>query len=150
MNRKEDMKICSICKIEKNSNDYYKTSSYCKLCNKEYYKEYNILNKTEKAAYYKEHKNEIAAYQKEYYNKHKAEYEARNKKYRKNDPLKVKARGILNYAVEKGELLRLPCAICGNLKAEAHHEDYTQPLEVIWLCRTHHKARHEEIKINLT
>lgn len=35
-----------------------------------------------------------------------------------------------------------PCVICGK-KAEGHHEDYAEPLEVIWLCRFHHSHRHQ-------
>lgn len=34
------------------------------------------------------------------------------------------------------------CRICGNLKSEAHHDDYAKPYDVIWLCRKHHIIRH--------
>jgi len=30
------------------------------------------------------------------------------------------------------------------MKAEAHHGDYTKPLEVQWLCKEHHWAHHNE------
>ena len=30
-------------------------------------------------------------------------------------------------------------------KAEAHHEDYSRPLDVVWLCSLHHHRRHAEI-----
>jgi len=33
------------------------------------------------------------------------------------------------------------CIVCGT-KAVAHHEDYEQPLKVVWLCQKHHMMRH--------
>jgi hypothetical protein len=30
----------------------------------------------------------------------------------------------------------------GTVKAEAHHDDYSKPFEVRWLCRMHHRAVH--------
>lgn len=48
-------------------------------------------------------------------------------------------------AVRSGRLHREPCACCGDEKAEAHHDDYTKPLDVVWLCRTHHRARHRDL-----
>lgn len=51
-----------------------------------------------------------------------------------------------NYAVSNairdGRLTRMPCEICGSEKSEAHHDDYTKPLEVRWLCRKHHLEHH--------
>jgi hypothetical protein len=42
-------------------------------------------------------------------------------------------------------MTRPPCRVCGNPKTDAHHDDYTKPLEVDWLCRLHHIARHKEL-----
>lgn len=47
----------------------------------------------------------------------------------------------LTRAVIEGRLVRQPCETCGK-KADAHHDDYSRPLEVRWLCRTHHAAWH--------
>lgn len=69
-------------------------------------------------------------------------------RYRKKYPEKAKARDHVNYALETGRLKR--SIICQRCKAEthceAHHEDYTKPLDVIWLCDTCHKKRHVEIR----
>lgn len=46
----------------------------------------------------------------------------------------------VSYAIRHGKLKKLPCQVCGDPKSESHHEDYSKPLEVIWLCRTHHIA----------
>ena len=45
-------------------------------------------------------------------------------------------------AVDLGLLNPMPCAECGAKKTDAHHEDYTRPLAVRWLCRRCHKAVH--------
>jgi hypothetical protein len=53
-------------------------------------------------------------------------------------------------AIKEGQLTRLPCRECGStIAVEAHHEDYTKPLEVQWLCRKHHARRHAEMNDKL-
>lgn len=57
---------------------------------------------------------------------------------------KCRAQALLKYAVDTGKVIPWPaCAVpeC-NEKPEAHHYDYSQPLEVIWLCRAHHRQTH--------
>ena len=69
-----------------------------------------------------------------------------NKKWRHTHGYKrdnVRARVF--WAIKKGKLFRKPCVICGELKVQAHHEDYDKPLEVRWLCNKHHRARHQAI-----
>jgi len=46
-------------------------------------------------------------------------------------------------AVRDGKLKKQPCEVCG-AKAHAHHEDYSKPLEVVWLCHAHHMERHRK------
>jgi len=45
-------------------------------------------------------------------------------------------------AIREGKLKQIPCVVCRNPKSEAHHEDYSKPLDVIWLCRRCHRAWH--------
>jgi hypothetical protein len=51
-----------------------------------------------------------------------------------------------NNAIAQGRLIRPDhCSECGNRplrKVEGHHPDYSKPLEVEWLCRRCHAARH--------
>lgn len=54
---------------------------------------------------------------------------------------KANCRSYLNVYIKRGKITKLPCQICG-ASAEAHHEDYDKPLEVIWLCRLHHLELH--------
>lgn len=54
----------------------------------------------------------------------------------------VRARTKINNAVRDGRAARLPCQICNQVRSEAHHCDYSQPLDVMWLCAVHHRAWH--------
>jgi hypothetical protein len=60
------------------------------------------------------------------------------RRFVKNNPEKVKAEQIASAARRRGFLIPEPCTICGALKVDAHHPDYSKPLEVVWLCRKHH------------
>ena len=44
-------------------------------------------------------------------------------------------------ALKDGRLKREPCA-CGNTRDMAHHDDYSKPLEVRWLCARCHAKEH--------
>jgi hypothetical protein len=57
------------------------------------------------------------------------------------------ARRKARAAVRAGKLTRQPCERCGDPKADAHHEDYSKPLDVRWLCRKHHAVRHCELDL---
>jgi hypothetical protein len=55
---------------------------------------------------------------------------------------KIRARRTVNDAIRRGKLLRQPCAKCGALKANAHHHDYSKPLDIQWLCSPCHGEEH--------
>lgn len=60
-------------------------------------------------------------------------------KYYKANQTKIKCRTAFNYAILTGKIARGPCEVCGSTtKIEGHHEDYSKPLEVNWLCKEHH------------
>lgn len=43
---------------------------------------------------------------------------------------------------------RQPCEVCGAFPhVEGHHEDYNEPLIITWLCKTHHKKRHQQLRV---
>lgn len=56
--------------------------------------------------------------------------------------MKQKARVAVAKAVKYGRLQMLPCNVCGNEKSQAHHPDYKNPLDVVWLCRECHAKEH--------
>lgn len=45
-------------------------------------------------------------------------------------------------ALKSGLLVKQPCAVCGSHEVEAHHPDYSRPLDVVWLCIPHHAEVH--------
>ena len=49
-------------------------------------------------------------------------------------------------AIKAGTLVRQPCEVCGALKVDAHHDDYSRPLSVRWLCRLHHAEHHAKAR----
>jgi len=78
-------------------------------------------------------------------------YAERIKKYAKEyaktykrEKVKQAARTILNNAVSRGKMLRpLNCEQCEQeLPVQGHHEDYSKPLDVIWLCVPCHGKAH--------
>lgn len=52
------------------------------------------------------------------------------------------AHGAVASALKRGLLVRGRCEVCGEERVEAHHDDYSRPLDIRWLCRTHHRRLH--------
>lgn len=67
------------------------------------------------------------------------------KKWAAKFPEKYIARYKLRNAVYGGKIKKFPCEVCGDVKSEGHHDDYSKPFEVKWLCLKHHKQRHTEL-----
>ena len=66
-----------------------------------------------------------------------------NEEYRRKYPERVTAYNLAQKNIKK----RQPCSVCGMSPAEKHHEDYTKPLEVTWLCKAHHQQLHARRRI---
>ena len=59
--------------------------------------------------------------------------------------MRKEARNYLNRLIRKGLMKRSNCEVCGSDKnLEAHHDDYSRPLDVVWLCRIHHDDYHHK------
>ena len=127
----EYVKLCSSCYVKKTANNFYRSAinrdglcGQCKTCHS---KKVNASKKNKRLLSYKQ----VAP--------HKKFWLQTNK-------LKRKAHQDVSYAIQKGKLVRQPCEQCGVTEhVVAHHEDYNKPLDVVWLCKHHHKERHLEI-----
>jgi hypothetical protein len=64
------------------------------------------------------------------------------RKWVEANPEKRRAQVAVGNALRRGKLVKGPCVFAaeGGCKGriEAHHEDYTRPLEVAWVCSGHH------------
>lgn len=49
---------------------------------------------------------------------------------------------ITGNAIRDGRIKKMPCEVCGDPQVHAHHDDYMKPLDVRWLCPSHHRQWH--------
>lgn len=69
----------------------------------------------------------------------------RSRNWARLHPDGIKAHGLVWQALKSGKLKRADCCeVCGggNGYLKAHHEDYSKPLAVTWLCGPCHKTLH--------
>lgn len=67
------------------------------------------------------------------------------KRWAERNTIKRAAHLVVSNAIRDGRMEKKPCEKCGD-EAVAHHEDYTKPYEVTWLCVKHHNKRHVELR----
>ena len=70
----------------------------------------------------------------------------RYRRMRNERPEVVKAHNALNNAIRDGIIQRQPCTVCGDRRSRGHHDDYSKPLDVLWVCELHHKQIHPAIR----
>ncbi len=117
---------------------------------------YYSKHKKEWRIKYLEHAEERRIYQREYERNKKKKNPSKYlyrvsqsvKKWRAKHPIKEKAHKKVFVELRAGRITKLPCMICQNPKSESHHKNYFRPLEIIWLCKIHHRmADRGEISI---
>lgn len=70
--------------------------------------------------------------------KHKEERDAYKADKRIMHPEIHRAHNTAQYHLKDKQ----PCEVCGSLDTQRHHDDYSKPLEVRWVCPLHHKGIH--------
>lgn len=140
------VKRCSVCHETKPLDEFEVRSSRpcgrgcrCKPC---------MANKA--AAYYRRHLSE----RREYARKRHPERRDRRGAYKREtywerlarEPEKERARIQLRSAVASGTVAKAShCEECGATGLlHGHHDDYSKPLVVVWLCRACHGRRHRK------
>ena len=149
------IKTCFKCNISKPLDEFYKHPAMadghlnkCKECTKAENRE----NRNKRLYHYREYDrkryvtNEDRRQVLLNYSKtdaYKKSHAKANARFKKNYPQKINAHARVRSAILAGKLTKCPCEICGNNIVQAHHEDYSKPLEVIWLCSKHHAWIHQ-------
>lgn len=64
------------------------------------------------------------------------------KNYRTKYPKVYFAQTAVGNAVRDGRIIKGSCEVCGSKKVVAHHDYYDRPLDVRWMCQSHHKQWH--------
>jgi RNA polymerase-binding transcription factor DksA len=65
-----------------------------------------------------------------------------NRRWMKLNREKHAVHQMVYVAIKNGRLKRGNCEVCGKERAFAHHDDYSKPLDVRWLCNYHHSEHH--------
>ena len=61
------------------------------------------------------------------------------RRYCTQNAIQKKAKDCVFRALRSGALVRGPCQVCGStVGVQAHHHDYSKPLDVAWLCSKDH------------
>jgi hypothetical protein len=136
-------KECFKCKIVKPLDEFYKHKmmadghlNKCKECAKKDVSKHRGEN-LEKIRQYDRDRAKLP---------HRLELrKAINKRWSEHHPDRRRAQQKLRQAVKYGLVKKHPCWVCGE-KAEAHHPDYSSPLDVVWLCVIHHRQTHALVK----
>lgn len=141
----------------------------CKYCGKKVAKKLtqfccslncSLLMRGKTKYYSRQHGEDVAAYnrnrRKAYY-KNNLVYRQKIKDnmrlYEQNNRVKVCSRRKVYYALKKGQITKPDhCSKCAKHvnefpRLEAHHQDYSKPLVVTWLCTKCHKTLHSEQKM---
>jgi hypothetical protein len=165
VNEAEATKKCTRCGAEKPHSEYYLggrrhkrcLNSWCKTCQNEWGREYSKINRERIRIRAKEYRHENpdlfieraravyprrAAKIKEWARNNKEKRCETSRVSRQKFPEKFRARAALHKALRLGVLKRGRCEVCGAEKTQAHHDDYSKPLEVRFLCPKHHMEIH--------
>lgn len=140
------MKKCIKCDQPKEQDGFYHTSSKkCKECVKGEVRQNRLL----RLEYYREYdrKRSVLPHRVEQRKKVNTQWQRDGRRlevvrrYREKYPEKYKAITMVSNALRSGKLLQPDsCEKCGKAtrNIEGHHDDYSKPLEVRWLCLTCH------------
>jgi hypothetical protein len=153
------MKMCRECNTEKPLSEFYKHAAMgdghlnkCIQCVKSRVAKHREANLEKIKAYDKVRANKPHRVQaRKEYTQTEAGKQAKKRAmdaYHKRYPMKYAAHVITRNYVRDGKLIpAASCSVCGSTeKIEGHHDDYTKPLDVRWLCESCHKDWHRHNK----
>lgn len=154
---KTSVKTCFKCDIEKPITEFYRHPmmadgrlNKCKECTKQDVRK----NRADNLEYYRAFDRARADDQKRVQARRRyakspagiAAAERAKSKWTTKHNRKRKAQIYVGNAVRDGRLDKEPCEVCGSTdRIHGHHDDYSKPLDVRWLCPKHHGLVHRQI-----
>lgn len=147
-------KVCRTCQVEKPLSGFHRNKrtkgghlNTCKECRKADCLSYYAENADRLRGYARgRYKTPEAAAARKVYEQTQERKAARirnSRHYEVRSPIKTAARVQVRDAIRRGLIERQPCESCGASRAQAHHDNYGKPLDVRWLCTTHHAEWHK-------
>ena len=133
-------RFCIVCKTDKPENEFYpqytkkSAVNWCKVCSSKRAKKFRYSDAGQK--WFRE------------YNQRPEQRDAQRKQVRKQRSTpegkkKNAARSLAGYYLKTGRISRGECEYIylGNChgRIEMHHDDYSKPRDVRWLCSRHHR-----------
>ena len=136
---------CSTCKDYKHYEEFYKNKrthlgikSECKTCH--IATSVRTRDKTRARNYNRVNARKLRAANPE-------RFRARERSRTRPNDEKRKARNLLNRAVRRGSIIKpMICSVCQqSARLTAHHDNYSEPQNVEWLCYECHGVRHRKV-----
>ena len=166
------MKTCPKCSKKKPRGGFYRNgaqpdglSSYCRACTKTYNSR-RLMNpetaekrrawmrkwqtrpeQRDRARKWRDENREKVRIRNRVYYK-KAAANGWWKRYRKTPQFQLMqgAAMMVRAAIGLGLLEKKACEKCDSVQSHAHHDDYSRPFTVRWLCTKHHLSHHGELR----
>ena len=113
----------------------------CRECHREYRAEHRVLIRENEKKYYQTHREQEIKRTRKYNVEHREQYRESTRKsqikYARENPQKIIAQRLARKHIPLGS----SCSFgsCGSQKNLEHaHLDYSEPLNILTLCRKHH------------
>lgn len=150
------MQDCKLCEISKPEDEFYLLDRTCKVCRVRLVREYRQKNiekiqaydrkrggdEKRQAANRRRYQKRISSPEGKAREREKSRVWTQNNQYNGKRAVNL----MVSYAIRIGKLTPEKCWWCGSGDhIHAHHEDYSKPLEIMWLCRNCHGRRHRGI-----
>lgn len=151
-------KKCIKCEETKAVSEFYRKSTSrdgrmhkCKACDNarklKWEREHPELRAAQGKRYRLKNPEKVVANRRNWRIENPEQRAAGEKRSRDRNPLKTKARAAVTRAVHRGKIVKPQhCEDCGQSATgralHGHHEDYSKPMDVDWLCHPCHAKRH--------
>ena len=107
------------------------------------------LMRAQNREWYAANREKFKQWSREYRAAHQEKIRAKAAEYTRRNRHKIRTHNAVRETINTGRLVRGICEVCEarpqDQQIYAHHEDYSRPLDVRWLCRRHHHQLHAKL-----